>query len=508
MSIKGFTFRGVHSSAFFIVNRINRSVAPEVEGHSVQIPERRGSYDFGSRVGARKWEVEVTFLEASTDDLWTKMRDVTGWLIDTKHDDLHELEFDSEPNRKYKARFTGGSQLDTLASMGTAVLTFVAPDPHAYSDPINLSIPSSGQTIMNGGGVETYPVMRFTLKKPTTSLDVARRNDHGELDYIFLGKTTNVNQVAVYKDERVFWDQMTEPTEWINGGTVDGGDTSGSWKVNSGGYYFLPESYYDESYSPDYSNPNNPERPHEKWHGPSEVKALSNPVQDFKVDTRFEFAASGAEEIGRLEVYLLDINGAVLGKTSMVDLGTGRIQNLGEARAGTHGGGQHLVGTGQATAGHWKDFDGGIWIRRVGNRWDAQFYGLDADGNHEWSHTTMMHYGYFYDDAGDFMNELAQIQIHAGAYADHKPVSRVQLHDIKVYNLTDYDRETEVPFIGQTEDVIEIDCAKSSVRVDGAKELGLLNPTSEFFSLARGGNDIIYDDSIADLEIEYKERWL
>jgi predicted phage tail component-like protein len=503
MSINGFTFNGVHSDSFFMVNRINRSIAPNVTENLVKVPRRAGSYDFGTEISERRFSIDVTLIEFTTEHLADKMRAITEWLIDGT-DELKELKFDTDPDIVYRARFVGDSDLTTLGPTGTASLTFLAPDPHAYSPLIGIEARSGSTMINYGANAKGYPRLQFNVKEPITSLNIARLGPSG-VEHLLLGSNASVEQSVVYKDKRVLWDEMADPTKWTRGGIVDNnGKVEGRFLANSSGWYMYPESYSDDSsYQPDTKNPRS--GPYSGWHGPSAIRALETPVQDFRAEFQFDIYSGGVAEVGRVQMYMLDVNGKVLAALTMGDNGYGTKNGRGVARVGPEGSGTNIL---NHLSRYWTDFRGGMWIRRVGNRWDAHVYERLPNGTHTSRYSSRNNYGFFYDKGGKWSDKVAQIQIHVGAYRDYAPLKTTGLLDVKVYSLGEDAKENEVPIIAEQGDVIEVDMAKSAVYFNGEARMELLNPTSKFISLEKGGNEIIYEDDKADLNIEYRERWL
>jgi predicted phage tail component-like protein len=510
MALQGFTFRGRHSSEFFLVNRVNKSVTPPVTEKLLEVPNRKGAYDFGTEIGARRFDIEVTIIESSTNDLAAKIREITEWLLPPRkvNDKPMPLTFDTEPDLEYRARFVGEASLETMASVGTATLSFVAPDPHAYGPTITTNLEGSPAVVMNGGGVETYPTVKLNFLQPTTSFMIAHKDLYSEkIKHLLIGKPANVEQSVVNKEERVFWDQMTTVSEWTAGGDVSPSLTvAGSFK--SDGYRFMPRSYYaDESYEPDYEKPWN--GPYTGWHGPHLKKALSEPVQDFVFRSLFEFRASHKERVGRLDVFFLDANGARLGKVGLVDRSQNTENTVVEAVAGGAQDGHAMINTNGSRIGAFNDFYGKIDVRREGNRWNAYAALIDRQtGKAILEYTSRKHEGYFIDKANKWTNPIAQIQISASAYRDYKPVDAVQIHDLKVYKVNNINEETEVPFMVEAGDTVEIDCAKAAIYHNGLPAMHLLDPSSEFFALEKGGNEISFEGGTAGIDIEYKERWL
>ncbi|MEV2911567.1 distal tail protein Dit, partial [Paenibacillus larvae] len=114
--MSGFTFNGNHSSGYFIVNRVGRTVLPNISPKLLTIPNRPGAYDFGSEIGMREFSIDVTIIQTSPGLLVSMLRIISDWLCTDK---AAPLAFDDEPGKTYYAKISGDTQIDTLVSMGT-----------------------------------------------------------------------------------------------------------------------------------------------------------------------------------------------------------------------------------------------------------------------------------------------------------------------------------------------------------------------------------------------------
>lgn len=135
-----FTFNGIDSSTYLIVNKVKHSVLPPLEPRLRTAPRRAGAYDFGVDVGTREIEVDVTVIGTDGADLRGKVRDIAEWLY---QEDLCPLVFSDEPDKTYYARLSGDSDLEQIRSFGKGTLAFLCPDPFALGSP-------STQTIEKG----------------------------------------------------------------------------------------------------------------------------------------------------------------------------------------------------------------------------------------------------------------------------------------------------------------------------------------------------------------------
>jgi len=97
----GFTFRGIHSSAYNIgAHAIDRSAIPAMRSNEITIPGKHGTIDYGDNTyETMSIPVEIGLVKNSTyAELRALVRELAGWLSGKG-----QLIFDDEPNLAYDA---------------------------------------------------------------------------------------------------------------------------------------------------------------------------------------------------------------------------------------------------------------------------------------------------------------------------------------------------------------------------------------------------------------------
>lgn len=477
--LQGFEFAGVHSSAFFDVLKIRRAMMPTLSHRTIQVDGRPGAYDVGVDEGMAKFDVDVLLTSADTYDLQEHIRLINDWLYT---DDLAVLRFDHEPDKYYNARLTDGTELDSLGSAAFVTLSFVAPDPYARGATQTQTLASEGTSIVyNGGNAEAFPILRATANKSITSLALIK-NDK----YVALGTPEDVELPAVPAEETLLNDGLESTNGWSTTSYTDGG--SGTGTMLSNGQGFIVDDYGTGS----------------GWHGPARVKALSSTAKDFRVTANFTVRSSSPDQVGRVELYVLDANGSILGKIAMKDATPSEEKNQGEIRVGNLTSGRYLMkGDRKGAKYAWNDMNNGqLWIERRGNKWRGYFGKRMANGKFNAQQTT----NWYTDKNGTWSANAAQVVLHIAAYADKPtPVLAFGHVSVKRYNDT---TPAEIPIMAEAGDVLEIDFDRQVVYKNDVEYMEWYDPLSDFFALAPGENTIKHapaDD--VTCEIEYEERW-
>lgn len=476
-------FANVDIPSYVKVNKINYSILPKIESKTQRVAGRPGVYDFGIEVGQREIEVEISIIADNEFDVVRKARTFAEWLF---HTELQPLIISDEPDKQYLARVVDETVIDEIFKVGQGTIKFLCPDAYAESI-VEKAVTITPNTtdpfqVNNFGTVETHPVINLTLNKNTTSIAVI-----SEDKYVQIGANETVEKTTKEVNPLVFHDDMTSYTGWTTASAVDGGVITGAFTSNG--------SYL---YASDYGSGTS-------WHGPASMKAIGSEVQDFSVDCLVEHSATSFNQIGRIDIYLLDINGVQIGKMSLVD----------STAYGDHARFEAMAGDWQNTAyyfandygykkGAFARFNGMIRIYRTGNRWGAYIGHIDSTGRH---HTRLIRE--WYDTKKQFTKKLARVQIHVASNSSFAPVNAVRIKDIKVYDRSiTVDPKTETPIIFKSGDVITIDNRKAIVLRNGQPIFTSLDPGSDFFSLAKGANGIVVSPPVATVEVRYKERWL
>lgn len=501
-------FAGQFLPNYVRVNDLKYSVLAPIEHKTGTIQGRAGVYDFGTEYGYKTFEAEVQLIASGPQDIIKKAREFAKWLL---YDELQTLVILDEPDKYYMARVVGDTALDELYSVGQTKITFVVPSGYAeaVSPKVVTKTPTTSDpyiSVTNMGSVETYPVVTLTMKKDAESVSVV-----SDSDFVRIGDMDDIDKVAKPAMTKIFSDDLTTFTGWTNGGVpLENSVSQGTFAVGQGGEGVVQSG---GNYGTG-----------DRWHGASAYKALPKQLQDFEVQQRFVFDHSNMMQTGRIEVVLLDTDNLVIGKFGLIDkslggfmskygLGTvmyGHVGNYDDGfiftddlilKPGSGKGKKRKMPTG---------FDNVGWaymsLRRKGNKWTLYFADLKENS------PTSKHYNPITATYTDSKNrfstpKLAKIQIHVAKYSVLDPVKTMSLTDLKVYEVnavTAADKTADL----RTGDVIEIDNERGIVTKNGRAYFNGLDPSSDFFPLGPGVNQLAITPPIADVTVEYRERYL
>lgn len=473
------TFNGTKLSTYCKIIGARRDILPSRAITAMKVPNRAGSYFFNRQIDSRVFEVDVMIIG----DVRTKA-DQLAQLLET--DKPAPIVFDDDPGKTFFGILTEGTDLAQLREIGKVTLQFFVPDPHAEGTSRSADFADGTASATNSGTAQSFPIITATATKDATVFAVGNGSK-----IVQVGKHLGAGDNAVFQEQMILNDSCSDLTPWIQGSAanipVEDGVVNGTLQTN--GYSFSAANYGTGS----------------GWHGAGAKRGLSKPLQDFRVDASMQLVASANIQVARINVYLLDVNGAVLARINLKD-------HLWEYS----GGYAYVRARGRNERPLFDDFypltnnwqgEAVIKIRRMGRSWWA-FIGMynQKTGSFDFMQTQEF---YFADDL--YQTKLGQIAFTIDAWGTTAPLQGVALTDLKVIEILPKDQLTAIPYIFRKDDTVQIDMAKASVTKNGDPAvMQYLQPASEFFSLAPGANAIAAfpSDSFKDVKITWKDRWL
>ncbi|MCM3487900.1 phage tail family protein [Alkalihalophilus marmarensis] len=472
-------FNGINLKEWFSIEKVTRPLAPPIEHKTVTVPGRDGSYDNGVRLGERMISLDVWITAKSKDERQQKIRAVMGVLFTREPKPLF---FDDEPDVFYNAKLSGSTDVDELLRFGKTTLTFVCSDPFKYdTQETKVNLNDGSTTVHYDGTYETKPRFKITFNQPVTHFEIKNHLN----ERILLGRPAAMTDTEIQREELVFQDNMGSVSSWVVPDYVDNGHIAG--EMASDGSKFYAERY-GHVVQP------------EAWQGPSLKRSIGVSLQDFRMDALVTLNNVGFET-GMVEIYLLDANNQTVAKIGVEDIWKQVARVQGKFQLGRLNNRHQMYAHPVYSAG-WNNYRGMLRIERVGNVYRPYWAKIEPDGRHVWQLSTMR----YVDHNNQYDSRITQVQVGIRVWPLHKPLDQ-SVDQIKVFRINQPQTTTQIPYIAQAGDVIEIDTATHSIRKNG--EVFLINDlSSEFFSLLRGENVLNITPGVAQVEMIYERRWL
>ncbi|MDF3254998.1 MULTISPECIES: distal tail protein Dit [Bacillus] len=552
----GIYFNELPMPSFVKVININHSILPPVSQNTLAVGGRAGVYDYGNTVGSREISIDVIIVAPEQNVLPSLLEELSAWLY---YDEEKELILGDNPNRYYKAKFTGDSDIKESFLYGEGTLTFTCSDPYIYGLEREYLIPAtySGDVLelTNTGNADTYPQLRFEMTEDVTDFSIVA----GE-DFIDLGSPLAVDADADTKVDAGGW-ALKDYLKSLNGWTVPAsqnyGTITGSMEVY--GNVEIRQAGLDYGTG-------------SGWHGAAVVKPLAQSVTNFEAQytfridtdatyryigtvklrtsvsmragssTKYKVKKTGkvgetynvlqktgngwyklengyympsgskysiftaetykADKMGRNQFMLNDSNGYPVFVASVRD-DTSKSRRLTAEVKLINGVNVDIIFSKTVPSKH-NNLDGYWLIKRNKNVWYISLYNENESGGY-----TRIFYYRWSDSRELYKRPVSQAQIGVMAY-NSNTACYMACKDIRVKTLDTQVKEEQVPLIMRAGDVLEIDNETGAILKNGQPFYEYLNPASTFIKLRKGENGLIVTpyNSFINGTITYTERTL
>lgn len=481
------SYGGVNTPSFLIIEKVSFQVLPASQVKQLEIPIKSGAYFINKKHGVRTFTASFSIKASDSNSVMYYADDLAEWI---NYDEPQPLIFRDKPDQIYHAIIEGSVDITKFGKTGRGQIIFLCLDPHGYGTEKTYSFnPTDTDPIIlvNGGNQKTAPVMSMEFKKNVTDFAIVSDNN-----MLYFGEPFDVSQnTAVDLNPQPLSLSGLTTTGWTAGLTVDNGTIIPNI-LASNGYSigpYTPSGYGTSS----------------GLHGGSLIHTVGKQVQDFTMEAYISFNTSHWHELGKIEFYLLDVNGSKIGKIALSDTSATQHSVKLEARAGSIQSGYMFVNQyGQTHVDQFTKFDGVLKLTRKGNEWSV--YVAKTDINKK-------HYNIFtksWKDTGNLYStaKLSSIQLFIGAYDAYNPILTNYFSYLRVIEHLS-PQANEIDFAFKTGDKLTIDNTTGEILKNGEPFYEKLYPSSSFILLDKGANGIsVSDPAIFNGEIKFKERWL
>lgn len=471
-------FNGQDFSNLISVTKIEGRGPFTQEINRFSVYGRHGSYYQDRRTPERPLKVKFELIGNSLSDIRAKVDQLIRYL---DVDEPKSIVFSDETDKEYFGIPEGQQDWDEYIFIGKGAITFICPDPYKYG-PVKTKTATdlSAPLVLNNPGTEEAdPIFKVTLKQATTYLDII-----GDGGYMRIGRPVDIDKVPLAEKELVLNDSMSTLVGWGDAAStdIDGGVVAGT--MASDGAKFYATSYGTGT----------------SWHGPAKIKSIGQELTDFEVAIQPILDNDDLSKIGRIELYLLDVNKKAVAKLAIKDISNGRGGNIAELRVGDAIVNTFLINEYGTNWDTWHNFNGLLQMSKKGNKWTAyvcKFINGQADQR------TARKLVEWIDADNQFTRKIAHVVVHIGANGTSTP-SPMSIQDLKVYKLNEL-TASQIPYIGVLGDVFTFDHKVESILKNGdfftKKDFG-----ARFFGLKKGDNACVVSPSSAVEKVEVEWR--
>ncbi|MGA5659872.1 distal tail protein Dit [Bacillus bombysepticus] len=458
----------------------------------LKTPGYPGARLLGTDIDPRPLPVPVGIIVPDGTDLETLKEEIAAWLIT---EEAVELVFDATPNRTYLAIIDEDFNLDDFVTLGKGTLKFICPMPYKLGPTRTVEFQTGAlgltASVQNKGTVHSNPIIEIDITKPNTFLDVWFGGiSLSDRDYFRIGMPLKTVEKPVERNQRIVWDEMATTVGWSKVSAMEDGEPVGEMKSDK--YQF---------YCSDFGTGTG-----KGWHGAAVKKSIpGGPVQDFIMQAYVTCKSKKINEMGRVEIAILDENSKVLSKIAMNDLFWQAEQNFGTMVIGYDNkpGKTGLIYESSDYPNTWNQYFGRLWIARTGNVWEAYISkflpGTEKDDSERFARWT--------DENNYHMEKAAQIQISIMQWQDVPPVEAMSVSDLKFWKVNLNTKNTP-PYIVDVGDKVVIDTENSHVTIEGKDAINIKDIFSNFPIINKGMNTLeIRPSDIGTAKVKYRERF-
>nr|WP_286284133.1 phage tail domain-containing protein [Lactiplantibacillus plantarum] len=332
MNKNDFEYAGLNSRDDLqaVMGAVTLPSAPAMAEQATDIPAMYGNQFNGMDYTSRTISIPITIIARGSQDKYTQiMHNLSGLLLSDDPSDNgkeYPLVFGFEPKVTYWGHITAISDpqfINQGAWDATLTITFVQSDPRATLPQVETPLKNGLNTITVEGTARTEPVIQVVPKRDLKHIGFTLNG--GEYG---LGPDSDEDQaVAVQPYTQVVnSDVLNTMAEWTN-------DANAIAQMKTAGKYI----YQGEAYSNrdtqvlmvKLANGVKQYGTHQPdWYGPGvRFTGMTNSLTNYRVKTRIHHikhsGTHNGRAMGRVEVLLLDPNGATIGRFGLADSSSG-----------------------------------------------------------------------------------------------------------------------------------------------------------------------------------------
>ncbi|MCD2337978.1 MULTISPECIES: distal tail protein Dit [Bacillus] len=486
--MSSFSFNGERKSYIHIERGWKRPAWAPLRRNLLNAPSYQGARLLSTDTDMRVLSVPVGIIAPNGIGLERLKEEIASWLITEQP---AELIFDIENERTYLAVVDEEFNIDEFVDIGKGVLKFICPMPYKLGPTRTVEFQADEHelvaNIQNKGSVESNPIIEIEVTKPSTFLDVWNGDN-----YFRIGWPLRMDQVPVERNQRVMWDEMSTTVGWTNVPNAEDMVGGGAFKVDAGSR--LVPVYLGETNI-------------KGWHGCIAKKNIpQGPLQDFIMQAYVGVRSSHPDQMGRVEIGLLDENSDYVARISMNDVHWQAEQNTGFAKLGNKKkpvSERVLINEPGDHPTTWNQYRGRLWLARTGNRWEAYISKFLWNTEKDDSERFVV----WEDENNVNMDKVAQVQISISQFSDNMFCTDMSIDDLKIWKVN-MNTQDNPPYIFDVGDKVVIDTERSLVSINGKKAINLKDIFSDYPVINKGSNKLeIMPSDVGIAKVTYRERY-
>ncbi|PEV07320.1 distal tail protein Dit [Bacillus cereus] len=481
-------FEENYDQGFFMVNDIRGRGILSDEINELTVPHRPGSYFLDKRTPKRVLEVDFSLKGVSLFELRKRIDELNG-LLNT--DEPVKITFTDEPDFVYYGIKESVEENLEKSNIHQATITIICLNPYKLGPTKTVEFQANERglaaNVQNKGSVESNPIIEIEVTKPSTFLDVWNGDN-----YFRIGWPLRMDQVPVERNQRVMWDEMSTTVGWTDVPNSEDMIGGGAFKVDAGSR-LVPVCLGETNIK--------------GWHGCIAKKNIpQGPLQDFIMQAYVGVRSSHPDQMGRVEIGLLDENSDYVARISMNDVHWQAEQNTGFAKLGNKKkpvSERVLINEPGDHPTTWNQYRGRLWLARTGNRWEAYISKFLWNTEKDDSERFVV----WEDENNVNMDKVAQVQISISQFSDNMFCTDMSIDDLKIWKVN-MNTQDNPPYIFDVGDKVVIDTERSLVSINGKKAINLKDIFSDYPVVSKESNKLeIMPSDVGIAKVTYRERY-
>lgn len=444
--------------------------SPNVSRKKIKVPGFHGAYQ--SSV-----EIEERYIHA---DL--KLEADNMIAFDQLKHHLYDLFFseqnftiirDLTPDKEIFACYEGNFDINNITPEdGEFRLNLSMLDPYIYGQEKTLHFPSDHVVITNEGTAEADPIFELTATQKTTFAMISNLEE----EYNLIGKPADDDVQEVDYRTSVMYENGSTLNQWQH--TENREMISDDSNIDSLDGVMGTDDAGIRAQS--YGTPQNRQR------GPAIFKELSNPIQDFEIESTFDIISRFEQENFRMMIYFLDENMNNIGHMGIKDNSRLNKRRVPLAQLGQHNQGVSLLGDSSPRIDDARD----TTLMYLRAKREGQRFTFYIAHWRNQRHETVWNESYF-DVNNEFQGRLKYITLFIGSYQDRATPNRLRINSVEAFELKTVE-EDQTPYILNPGDLVTFDHKNEDILVNGEVRPDLMTYIgADFFKLKKGENSLV-----------------
>lgn len=491
------------------VNRVNYSLLPEIQNNLVSGNQGRSYFHFGTYMGMRSISLDLTLIAESAETLRDEIEEFADW-IDTRNEE--DLKFSDAPDRVWKVRYSGVSEVSENLKVGRFNLNFQCIEPYSYGELVNFSqdvtVEERFIDFKYEGKAESFPMIKLNFTEDADFIDIVPNDGHGNIS---LGSRKQPVEAPPFNPTPVAgkW-AFTTPENWIPMVTYPQ-DMEGAkfYKTNGvfttiGGIGMMQKWHYG-TFTEDNA-----------WRGAGVYQNFSHQLNDFRAELSPALLGNIHGNISNFgDLVFLDQNGQPFARAQF---GFRQFQYALEAYLTSTGVTRNAGSNSLSGKKTWDNFQGKIIVERINNKWRltvGQYINRNYAPAPESSFdmgTSMLR-----DVQSTAWVELPRetwgktvsgIGVILKNFNDRLRLPHFSVRRLVVWELLEEPKVEIKKVIKFTAgDECVIDFQKGQIWLNGTLTPSLLDPSSDWFSLTKGRNILGFNNFTGKATLIYNNMY-